>query len=72
MLKRLTKPTTGSLGCCARTVSGHAAAPPVGNAVENAYRRTDLAAKRAKLMQAWGAFCCPPQQQSDKVASLRA
>ena len=44
----------------------------VGNAVENAYRRTDLAAKRAKLMQAWGAFCCTPQQQSDKVVSLRA
>jgi integrase len=31
----------------------------VDNSVANAYRRTDLAAKRAKLMQAWGVFCCP-------------
>jgi integrase len=29
----------------------------VGGAVENAYRRTDLLAKRAALMEQWAAFC---------------
>jgi integrase len=38
----------------------------VGNAVENAYRRTDLAVKRAKLMQAWGKYCCTPPVASEK------
>jgi integrase len=29
----------------------------VGNAVEEAYRRTDLVLKRRKLLEAWGTFC---------------
>jgi integrase len=41
----------------------------VGNAVENAYRRSDLAAKRAKLMQAWGKFCC--EEKTGTVLTMR-
>ena len=29
----------------------------VGNAVERAYRRTDLLEQRRQLMEAWGIFC---------------
>jgi hypothetical protein len=29
----------------------------VGNAVERAYRRSDLREKRRALMAAWGTFC---------------
>jgi integrase len=44
----------------------------VGNAVENAYRRTDLAVKRAKLMQAWGKYCCtPPVADASTVVTMR-
>jgi integrase len=38
----------------------------VGNAVERSYRRTDLTVKRAKLMEAWGKFCCTPPVQKSK------
>lgn len=31
----------------------------VGNAVERAYRRTDLVEKRRSLMQDWSNYCCP-------------
>ena len=44
----------------------------VGNAVENAYRRSD--AKRAKLMQAWGKYCCTPpvaEQKKGTVLTMR-
>jgi integrase len=44
----------------------------VGNAVENAYRRTDLATKRRKLMEAWGKYCCtPPMVGTGAVVPLR-
>ena len=32
----------------------------VGNAVERAYRRSDLLEKRRTLMVRWARFCCPP------------
>ena len=31
----------------------------VGNAVERAYRRSDLLSKRRTLMERWARFCCP-------------
>jgi hypothetical protein len=44
---------------------GHA----VGNAVERAYRRSDLLDMRRKLMDAWAAYCGPPADE--KVTPLR-
>jgi integrase len=42
----------------------------VGNAVENAYRRSDLTTKRAKLMQAWGKYITsPPSMYGMNMAS---
>jgi integrase len=39
----------------------------VGNAVEKAYRRTDLLAKRKELMGAWAKFVtAPPAAQADE------
>jgi integrase len=45
----------------------------VGNAVSKAYRRTDLADKRRKLLQTWGAFCCTPMadEKKGKVLTMR-
>jgi integrase len=46
-----------------------------GTAAEKAYRRTDLVAKRGKLMEAWAAFCTTPpveKQKGGKVVPLRA
>jgi integrase len=44
----------------------------VGNAVENAYRRSDLATKRRKLMEAWGKYCCtPPAAGTGAVVPMR-
>ena len=40
-----------------REVAEMALAHTVGNAVEAAYRRGDLFAKRAKLMAAWASYC---------------
>ena len=45
---------------------GHA----VGNAVDRAYRRTDLLDMRRKLMDAWAAHC-EPSGADDKVMPLR-
>ena len=45
---------------------GHA----VGNAVERAYRRTDLLDMRRKLMDAWAAYC-EPSSVDGKVTPLR-
>ena len=45
---------------------GHA----VGNAVERAYRRTDLLDMRRKLMDAWAAHC-EPSSVDGKVTPLR-
>jgi integrase len=41
----------------------------VGNAVERSYRRTDLFARRCKLMAVWSAFCT--EGKKGKVLSLR-
>jgi len=44
----------------------------VGNAVERAYRRTDLATKRRKLMEQWGRFVTsPPDAGTGTVVPLR-
>jgi hypothetical protein len=43
----------------------------VGNAVENAYRRGDVIAKRRKLMEAWATFCCTPPTVATEVVPLR-
>ena len=41
-------------------VAEQALAHAIGNAVERSYRRTDLFAKRTRLMQAWADFCDAP------------
>lgn len=51
-----------------REVAEAALAHAVGNAVEAAYRRTDLFEKRRKLMATWGAHCT---QDGGKVVPLR-
>jgi integrase len=43
----------------------------VGNAVENAYRRTDLVIKRRKLMEAWATYCTTPPSDPGKVLPMR-
>jgi integrase len=43
----------------------------VGNAVENAYRRSDLVVKRRKLMEAWSKYCCTPPAAGAVVAMRR-
>jgi integrase len=42
----------------------------VGDAVEVAYRRSTALAKRAELMNAWAAYCYPPQ--GSNVVSIKA
>jgi integrase len=44
----------------------------VGNEVEQAYRRGDMIAKRAKLMADWAAFCMNPVATGATVTPLRA
>ena len=44
----------------------------VGNQVERAYRRTDLAAQRKKLMEQWGRFCTTPPAAKADVLPLRS
>jgi hypothetical protein len=39
----------------------------VGSAVENAYRRTNLLAKRASLMTEWAAFCTSAMQPAEAI-----
>src|SRR5262249_15759903 len=46
-----------------------ALAHSIGNAVEAAYRRGDLFAKRRKLMEAWAAYCDRP---TGEVVPLRS
>jgi integrase len=52
-------------------VAEMALAHAVGTAVERAYRRTDLVAKRRKLMEAWAAYCTTPPAASAEVVPLR-
>jgi integrase len=44
----------------------------VGSATENAYRRTDLAAKRRRLMEQWGRFLMSPRADANQVVALRS
>src|SRR5262249_7646601 len=45
----------------AAVVCEQALAHNVGNATERVYRRTDLFAKRTRLMQQWADFCYTPR-----------
>ena len=49
-----------------------ALAHAVGDAVEAAYRRGDLFAKRAALMQDWAAYTSKPKESGGTVTPLRA
>ena len=42
-----------------REIAELSLAHEVGNAVERAYRRSDLFDKRRDLMERWARFCCP-------------
>jgi integrase len=44
----------------------------VGSATENAYRRTDLAAKRRRLMEQWGRFVTSPPADANRIVALRS
>ena len=55
----------------AREVAEMALAHTIPDAVERAYRRGDLLAKRAALMQAWAAYCGKPPADG-KVLPIRA
>jgi len=43
----------------------------IGSKVEKAYKRSDLIAKRAKLMEAWATFCTTAPAKGATVVSLR-
>jgi hypothetical protein len=45
--------------------------PTVGNAVQRAYRRTDLFDRRRALMSAWADFLAGKEQRSATVTELR-
>jgi len=49
-------------------VAEMALAHSVGNAVEQAYRRSDLFDRRRRLMQEWATFCATPTASSEVVA----
>jgi hypothetical protein len=48
-----------------------ALAHTIGNAVEKAYQRGDLFAKRRQLMEAWSRYCSTPRASAD-VVPIRA
>jgi integrase len=52
-------------------ISEMALAHTISSAVEKAYRRGDLFAKRAHMMQAWEKFCYQPPSKADNVTPLR-
>jgi integrase len=52
-----------------REVCEAALAHQTGNAVEQAYMRSDLFDKRRKLMDAWAAYCATPK--TGKVVAFR-
>jgi hypothetical protein len=43
----------------------------VGNAVEAAYRRGDLFAKRRRLMEEWARYCDAPAADAATVTPIR-
>jgi integrase len=53
-----------------REVAEAALAHVIGNAVEQAYRRSDALEKRRQLMSAWAAYC-EPSSADDKITPLR-
>jgi integrase len=53
-----------------RDIAERALAHKVGSKVEQAYERTDLLEKRARLMQDWGRYCSTPAG-GGKVVPLR-
>jgi integrase len=53
-----------------REVAEAALAHVIGNAVEQAYRRSDALEKRRQLMSAWAAYC-EPSSADEKVTPLR-
>jgi integrase len=53
-----------------RELAEAALAHRIGNAVEAAYARSTMLARRRLLMEAWGAFCLPPA--ANVVVPLRA
>lgn len=55
-----------------REVAEAALAHIVGNKVEAAYRRSDLLAKRAILMEEWGRFCAEEPPRPAEVGQLHA
>ena len=44
----------------------------VGNKVEQAYRRGDMLAKRARLMKDWAEFCAAPAPAAGEVVPIRS
>jgi integrase len=55
-----------------REVAEQALAHVLGDKVEAAYRRGDLFEKRARLLQAWAAFCGKPSPSGAKVLNLNS
>src|SRR3984957_5857992 len=53
-----------------REVAEAALAHVIGNAAEQAYRRSDALEKRRALMEAWAAYC-EPSSADEKVTLLR-
>jgi integrase len=47
-----------------------ALAHQVGNATERSYHRTDLFARRRKLMEDWAAYCVSPPVPKTKTAQV--
>jgi integrase len=48
-----------------------ALAHTIGNASERAYKRSDLIAKRARLMADWGRYCTTPARAASNVTPIR-
>jgi integrase len=55
----------------AHAVTEAALSHAVGNAVERAYKRTDLLEKRRRLMDDWASFCGRPSRTDDNIATIR-
>src|SRR5260370_28676855 len=53
-------------------VAEMALAHTVTDAVERAYRRGDLFAKRRQIMEAWARFCSAPVTHGEKVVPIAA
>jgi hypothetical protein len=43
----------------------------IGNSTEKAYRRGDMLAKRARLMEAWAKYCTTPAVKGPVVVPMR-